>query len=140
MQCRLMPALTPSAVWAIMWPICRWNKDRDVMYRRELLKGSTETLLLSLLTLEPMYGYQMVKEMDRRSKGYFRFKEGTLYSALHRLEGDGFIDGRWRTSDSGQRRRYYYITAKGQNFLESLQEEWKSFSQAANMIIEPGIP
>ena len=48
------------------------------MYRRELLKGSTETLLLSLLAAEPMYGYQLVKEMDTRSSGYFRFKEGTL--------------------------------------------------------------
>ena len=109
------------------------------MYRRELLKGNTETLLLSLLALEPMYGYQMVREMESRSKGYFRFKEGTLYSALHRLEGDGLIDGKWRTSTSGQQRRYYYITVKGQNFLESLQEEWKSFSQATNMIIEQGI-
>ncbi len=106
------------------------------MYRRELLKGSTETLLLSLLALEPMYGYQMVREMDNRSNGYFRFKEGTLYSALHRLEEDGLIDGRWRTSASGQNRRYYHMTAKGQKFLESLLEEWKSFSHAANMIIE----
>ena len=110
----------------------------DIMYRRELLKGSTETLLLSLLALEPMYGYQMVREMESRSKGYFRFKEGTLYSALHRLEEDGLIDGKWRTSASGQNRRYYYITAKGEKFLEGLLEEWKSFSQAANMIIETG--
>ena len=48
-------------------------------YRRELLKGSTETLILSLLAEESMYGYMLVKEIDRRSNGYFQLKEGTLY-------------------------------------------------------------
>ena len=51
---------------------------QNELYRRELLKGSTETLLLSLLATEAMYGYQLVKEMDNRSSGYFRLKEGTL--------------------------------------------------------------
>ena len=63
------------------------------LYRRELLKGSTDTLLLSLLAEESMYGYKLVKEMDKRSSGYFQFKEGTLYPALHRLERDGMIQG-----------------------------------------------
>ena len=61
------------------------------MYRKELLKGSTETILLALLVDGPMYGYQLVQEMDTRSSGYFRFKEGTLYPALHRLERDELI-------------------------------------------------
>ena len=55
-------------------------------YRREMLKGSTETLLLSLLKNQPMYGYQIIKELEKKSQGYFRFREGTLYPALHRLE------------------------------------------------------
>lgn len=44
------------------------------LYRRELLKGSTETLLLSLLSEEPKYGYQLVREMDARSGGYFHLE------------------------------------------------------------------
>ena len=71
---------------------------QNELYRRELLKGSTETLLLSLLATEPMYGYQLVKEMDNRSSGYFRFKEGTLYPALHRLERDEMVEGKWQDS------------------------------------------
>ena len=46
------------------------------LYRRELLKGSTETLILSLVSEVPMYGYQLVKEMEVRSSGYFHLKEG----------------------------------------------------------------
>ena len=71
---------------------------QNELYRRELLKGSTETLLLSLLATEAMYGYQLVKEMDNRSSGYFRFKEGTLYPALHRLERDEMVEGKWEDS------------------------------------------
>ncbi|MBI2856263.1 MAG: helix-turn-helix transcriptional regulator [Chloroflexi bacterium] len=109
------------------------------MYRKELLKGSTETLLLSLLAIDPMYGYQLVKEMEKRSGGYFRFKEGTLYPALHRLEREGLLEGRWVTPPSGQPRRHYYMTPKGAGALRALLEEWRSFSRAANLILQPEI-
>ena len=55
-------------------------------YGRELLKGNTDSLLLCLISRQPTYGYQIVKELEKRSNGYFQFKEGTLYPALHRLE------------------------------------------------------
>ena len=101
------------------------------------MKGSTETLLLSLLTSEAMYGYQLVKEMDRRSQGYFRFKEGTLYPALHRLEASGLVEGKWETAANGQNRRYYYMTSKGRVWLASMLEEWHLFASAVNRVAEP---
>ena len=107
------------------------------LYRRELLKGSTDTLLLSLLSEESMYGYKLVKEMDKRSSGYFQFKEGTLYPALHRLERDGMIQGSWGTSPSGQNRRYYHITGKGRARLESMLKEWNLFAKAVNLVAYP---
>ena len=110
------------------------------LYRRELLKGSTDTLLLSLLVSEPMYGYQLVKEMERRSSGYFRFKEGTLYPALHRLERDALIKSDWQPSPSGQDRRYYHVTARGRGALESMLKEWHLFTKAVNRVAEPGSP
>ncbi len=107
------------------------------LYRRELLKGSTDTLLLSLLAEVPMYGYKLVKEMDKRSSGYFQFKEGTLYPALHRLERDGLIQGSWGTSPLGQNRRYYHITENGQTRLESMLKEWNLFTKAVNLVAYP---
>ena len=107
------------------------------MSRRELLKGSTETLLLALVAEEPMYGYQMVKEMERRSSGYFCFKEGTLYPALHRLEKEALVQGRWMEAPSSQVRRYYHITEKGRLALAALQEEWRRFSRAVNLVVRP---
>lgn len=107
------------------------------MYRRELLKGSTDTMLLSLLAREPMYGYQIVKEMAHRTDGYFRFREGTLYPALHRLEGDSLVVGTWQEGPRGQLRRTYSITEKGGAKLASLQEEWRQFSRAVNLLVQP---
>jgi DNA-binding PadR family transcriptional regulator len=106
-------------------------------YRRELLKGNTETLLLSLLKQQPMYGYQIIKELGKRSRGYFKFKEGTLYPALHRLERGGLVIGNWKRLPTGQERRYYQITEKGLHALEEKIVEWQGFSAAVNLIMQP---
>ena len=106
-------------------------------YRRELLKGSTETLFLTLLKQQPMYGYQIIKELDRKSNGYFRFREGTLYPALHRLEIDGLVRGKWERLATGQERRYYYITEKGLRALEEKIAEWQGFSAAVSLVMQP---
>ena len=104
-------------------------------YSRELLKGSTDSLLLSLLKQEPMYGYQLIKEIEKRSRGYFRFKEGTIYPALYRLEEQGLIEGRWKRSSKRQERKYYHITERGERLLEAKMAEWTSFSTAVNSVL-----
>ena len=106
-------------------------------YERELLKGSTDSLLLSLINHQPMYGYQIIKELERRSNGYFQFKEGTLYPALHRLEKAGLVRGKWQKLPNGQERRYYYITAKGQQALAERLAVWQDFSTAVALIMQP---
>lgn len=106
-------------------------------YQRELLKGNTNYLLLSLIGNKQMYGYQLIKEIERRSAGYFHFGEGTLYPALHRLEKDGLIRGQWQRSPRGQERRYYHLTEKGQRVLMEKAAEWQRFATAVGMIIEP---
>ena len=106
-------------------------------FRRELLKGSTDSLLLCLVACQPMYGYQIIKEMEKRSNGYFQFKEGTLYPALHRLEKAGLIKGRWQRLPSGQERRYYSITEEGQYALDDRLAVWQGFSEAVDLIMNP---
>ena len=103
----------------------------------ELMKGSSESLLLCLISQQPMYGYQIIKELERKSQGYFKFKEGTLYPALHRLEKAGLILGKWQMLPSGRRRRYYYITDKGQRLLAVKKSQWQDFLTAMNLIIKP---
>lgn len=91
--------------------------------------GSTTILVLTLLDDEPMYGYQIVKELARRSGGYFQFKEGTLYPALHRLERDGLIRAEWRSEAGGPQRKYYSLTQKGRAELARSSKAWRTFSK-----------
>ena len=105
------------------------------MHQHEMLKGNTETLLLSLLEVEPMYGYRIVKEVEKRSSGYFALKEGTLYPALHRLERDNLVEGRWQDTPNNVPRRYYRITAKGRKALAQRLSEWQRFSHAMNSVM-----
>ncbi|MBA7711447.1 hypothetical protein ES703_120410 [subsurface metagenome] len=105
--------------------------------RRELMKGSIDSLLLCLISQQPMYGYQIIKELETKSQGYFKFKEGTLYPALHRLERAGLILGKWQSLPSGRQRRYYYITNNGNRVLEAKMNQWRDFLTAVNLIIQP---
>jgi DNA-binding PadR family transcriptional regulator len=105
-------------------------------YERELLKGNTDSLLLYLINCQPTYGYQIIKELEKRSSGYFQLKEGTLYPALHRLEKDKLVKGRWQKLPNGQERRYYYITRKGQQVLAERLAAWQDFSTAVKAIIQ----
>jgi PadR family transcriptional regulator PadR len=106
-------------------------------YLAQLLKGNTDVLILSLIEHEPMYGYQMIKELERRSSGFFRIGEGTLYPALHRLERAGLVKGRWRKLPNGQERRYYSLTSEGERRLEEQSRAWARFASAVNMIVKP---
>ncbi|MFC1930999.1 PadR family transcriptional regulator [Chloroflexota bacterium] len=105
--------------------------------RRELIKGSSDSLLLYLIGQQPMYGYQIIKELESRSQGYFKFKEGTLYPALHRLERSGLVVGEWQLLLNGRPRRYYHITAKGRAKLAMERTQWQDFLNAINLIIQP---
>ena len=110
------------------------------MSERELLKGSTDSLFLALLSERSMYGYELLREVERRSDGYFALKEGTLYPALHRLERDNLIEGVWRSSPGGQYRRYYDISDRGLQRLEQGRAEWVNFSRAVSMVIAGATP
>ncbi len=105
--------------------------------KRDLIKGSSNSLLLCLLETKPMYGYQIVKELEAKSQGYFKFKEGTLYPALYRLEKSGLIVGKWQMLSNGRQRRYYYITEKGRNKLAVERINWQDFFNAMKLVIQP---
>lgn len=101
---------------------------------KELIKGSTSMLVLSLLEKENMYGYQMIKELSRKSKNLFELKEGTLYPILHNLEQKNYISSYWDNTGT-KKRKYYSITKEGKKHLKERKEEWKSFSSGINEVM-----
>ena len=105
--------------------------------RRELMKGSIDSLLLCLISQQPMYGYQIIRELEDRSQGYFKYKEGTLYPALHRLERAGLLSAIWQSTSGGRQRRYYHITEEGRAILAERRSQWLDFLAAMSTIIQP---
>lgn len=79
-------------------------------------RGIHELLALSTLRGEPKHGYQIALDVESESNGLFRFKHGTLYPILHRLESDGLIRGAWSKAE-GRRKKVYALTASGRRHL-----------------------
>lgn len=105
---------------------------------KQLIKGSTITLILNLLKDEDMYGYGIIKALQEKSEGVFSFKEGTLYPVLHDLEKKGFVESYWEKSESSRRRKYYKIKKKGLTELSKRKSEWNVFSNTMNEVLEQG--
>lgn len=74
-------------------------------------------LVLSSLRAGPKHGYQIALDVEADSNGLFRFKHGTLYPILHRLEDEGLVRGSW-SREQGRRRKTYALTGAGVRYLD----------------------
>jgi len=104
---------------------------------KELLKGSTGTLILTVLDRRELYGYQLIKELERLSDGTFALKEGTLYPILHGMESEGWVESYWQEAD-GRKRKYYRLTDAGRRELEEKKLEWRRFRSAVDRVLGEG--
>ncbi|CAN7277800.1 PadR family transcriptional regulator [Paenibacillus sp. LjRoot153] len=104
---------------------------------KELMKGSTVILILTLLDRKDMYGYEMTKEMEKHSEGVFTLKEGTLYPILHSLESESFVEAYWDEKD-GRKRKYYRITKQGKGELKVKKQEWSLFRNTVDRVLGEG--
>jgi PadR family transcriptional regulator PadR len=111
----------------------------------QLKKGVIEILIMKLLSQEKMYGYQLLQELDKKSEGVFKMKEGTLYPVLYRLEDNGFISSTWEEPDRSSPdkrpmpRKYYQITPDGRKELNNLISDLKTLTKAISIILEEDI-
>jgi PadR family transcriptional regulator PadR len=94
--------------------------------RRDLLPGTLDMLVLKTLTVQPMHGYGIAQELQRRSADVIRVEEGSLYPALQRMRQKGWISAEWRQTPNNQRARYYTITRAG---LRQLGEQEAGFAE-----------
>ena len=107
------------------------------MFNSDLKRGSLELLVLSSLEPGRRHGYEIGKELERRSGGQLEFKASTLYSILYRMEDRGWIKGRWVEKEGERRRCYYTLTSLGAEALASQKKEWRAFSAMVNRVIGP---
>lgn len=104
-------------------------------FQRELLKGTTETLILAALQESPSHGYDLIQRLKERSQGIFELGEGTLYPLLYKLEAKGLVAGKWESAGTERRRRVYHTTPKGKKQLGESAVEWKALVQGMNLLL-----
>src|SRR3954462_7678697 len=78
-----------------------------------LLRGTLDLLILKALSWGPRHGYAVVEWIEQATDTAFLIGEGTLYPALHRLEGRGWITAEWGVSDNNRQAKYYRLAPAG---------------------------
>jgi transcriptional regulator len=93
-------------------------------------KGSAELLILAALEDGQLHGYDIAREIARKSGGLLTFHVASLYPLLYKLEDRQWIQGRWVEKAGQRRRRYYKLTAGGRKTLAAQRGRWAAFVQA----------
>lgn len=106
-------------------------------FQKELNAGIVSLVLLSILAAarEPLYGYQIAKQLERDGDSNAIMKQGTLYPVLRALCAGGFLDSKVEPSVSGPPRRYYHITEAGREVLAQWKAAWVSTRDFVDSIL-----
>ena len=96
----------------------------------ELLPGTLDLLILKAVSAAPRHGYAIAQWVRGVSEGEFLVEEGSLYPALQRNRGKGWLEARWGVSDTGRRVRFYEITPAGRARLEAQLRIWGRYARA----------
>jgi|ERR1051326_344819 transcriptional regulator len=106
------------------------------MPKPDSLQGSLDLLVLKILSRRPsLHGYAIMTAIQDISGNVLRAEEGSLYPALHRMEGAGWIRARWVTKENGRRARIYELTAAGKDQLAAEESRWHAVSSAVSRVL-----
>jgi PadR family transcriptional regulator, regulatory protein PadR len=103
--------------------------------KTDLLQGTLELLVLRMLQTRPLNGWDIMQRIQLVSEKVLSVTPGSLYPALHRLEGRGLIASDWAPSDNNRKAKFYKITAAGRKQLEAERKDWERFSDAVELIL-----
>ena len=102
--------------------------------RESMKKATTEMLTLFLLKQKSMYTYEMMATVEKLSSGQIAFN--TLYQAIYRLQGFGYIEECRKVMSEGNKVRIYFaITDIGKNYLTALIENYRVMTSVIEKIL-----
>ncbi|MFQ5526217.1 MAG: PadR family transcriptional regulator [Thermoanaerobaculia bacterium] len=107
---------------------------------QNLSRDCHQVLILGILASGPHHGYQLALELEERSGGGFRFKHGTLYPILHRLELEGLIQGDWLDEETKRKRKSYALTQAGRERLAHQIDAWRDFFSRFFSVVKEARP
>ena len=104
--------------------------------RTDVLQGTLDLMILtSLEALGPLHGYGIARRIEQVSDSALRLNEGTVYTALTRLQHQGWISASWGTSENNRRARFYTITAAGRRQLQVETRNWERITSVMTRLL-----
>ena len=103
--------------------------------KSDLLQGTLDVLILKTLSVEAMHGWGIAQRIQQLSDEVLAVNQGSLYPALHRLEGKGWIAAQWGSSENNRRARFYTLTRAGKRQLADETESWERFAAAVGRVL-----
>ena len=105
-----------------------------------LLRGTLDLLVLKALMWGPRHGYAVAEWVKGVTEGELLVEEGPLYTALHRLEKNGWLTGEWGYSDNNRRAKYYQLTRTGRAQLRAQVTSWERYARAVGRAVAAASP
>jgi transcriptional regulator len=107
----------------------------------EVLRGTLDLLILKAVSWGPTHGYGVARWIEGATNDVLQIEEGSLYPALHRLEGREWVAAEWGTSENNRRAKFYSLTSKGRAQLRVEAATWARFALAVFAALEaPPVP
>lgn len=110
------------------------------MISSDIIRGHLDAIILRLIQEKDRYGYEISKEISRRTSDRFQIKEATLYAVFQRLEKKGLISSYEGDVSLGSKRRYYTILPLGRAFYREEMEEWRKTKEIIDIFMEKEMP
>jgi transcriptional regulator len=93
-------------------------------------------VLKTLAALGPLHGYGIARRIEQLSEEVLQLNEGTVYTALLRLQQQGWITSAWGTSENNRRAKFYSITRSGRKQLTLETENWERISGVIGRLLQ----
>jgi len=103
--------------------------------RSDLLQGTLDVLVLKILAAGPLHGWGISQRIQQLSEDVLQVNQGSLYPALYRLEGRGWIGSAWGTSENNRKAKFYSLTRLGRRHLAEETEGWQRFAGAVARVL-----
>ena len=104
--------------------------------KADVLQGTLDLMVLQTLnSLGPLHGYAIAARLGQVSRGALQLNMGTLYPALMRLEQRGLLRGKWGTTETSRRARFYSVTPAGRRRLAREKDAWDRMSGIIHTVL-----
>ena len=104
--------------------------------KSEVLQGTLDLMVLkTLYAMGPLHGFGIARRIEQVSDGVLDLNEGTVYTALLRLQQQGWIASKWGTSENNRRARFYSITRLGTKQLALETENWERIAEVIGRLL-----